>query len=114
MSLGEQVGADASGGVRLSVWRASAPASLAAVYLPDRGFEGSLPRFERIAAVDFALLVRYVFNHYLSTPERWVRQLEIFSALAERTPVFRLRIPKSMGPDELARHIEAHVAHEFA
>ncbi len=114
LALGQQVGADSDGGLRLSVPRATAPAPLAAVYLPERDFEGPRPRFEQLPAVDFALLVRNIFSQYLSTPQRWVRQLDIFSAIAERTSAFRLRIPKSMGAEELVAHIEAHVNDELA
>ena len=111
--LGERVGADADGCVRLSVPRASGPAPLAALYLPERGFAGPRPRFERLTTLDFGLLVRNSFSRYLSTTERWIRQLDVFSAIAERTAAFRVRIPSAMGADELAANIEAHVSDEI-
>lgn len=106
-ALGGVIGPD-DDGVRLVVERESRARPLAALYLLDRVRVGEAATFRRIDP-DFRLLLANSFDFLVTSPERMRRQLEIFAALADSVPVFRVSVPPTIDADGLASSVVAHL-----
>jgi hypothetical protein len=98
------------GSLRVLLARVERSVALEAIYFLDHGSTDLC--FE--ATDDPYLLLGHTFNVMVRTPERLTRQLDVCSRVASDARMFRVRVPGSMGPAELASRIAEHVGERSA
>jgi hypothetical protein len=89
--------------------REPGPLPLKAMYFLERDDAAGGPLIERMAAPDPLLLLASTFVLMVRTPERLRRQLDLCAAIADRVPIFRLRIAPGVGARETAAELDEHV-----
>lgn len=106
--LGNAIGGDEES-VRLLLRGSARPAPLRALYFLERTEAVPALRFDEITGAGFCSVVAGAFTRFVSTPSRMRNQLDVYGAIVERAPLFRLRVPLSMSAAELSRHVKGHI-----
>jgi hypothetical protein len=86
---------------------------LGACYFVTRGESEPDLRIERVTDPDPRLLMGSAFLSYQREPQRLLRMLDAAARIAARVPLFDLRVPSWVSPDELAARVEEHAAGEI-
>lgn len=103
--LGATVGRDEHE-VRLAIRRSPAPAPLGVLYAIDRGGEAVETAFE--PASDAGPLLDNPFSGFIASPERLMRQLDVYAHVARTTAMFRVRVPPTVDAATLAGSVHDH------
>jgi hypothetical protein len=102
--LGTEVGRDRNA-VRIAMARQEGPVPLRRVYLLDRRDDGAALQIEPLARVDPFLLLSATFNFVVDSPQRLRNHLEVCARIAQCVAVYRLGIPPSATPAQVAEHL---------
>lgn len=102
--LGTEVGRDGSA-LRIAMPREAGAVPLRRVYLLDRWEAGAALEVEPLPRVDPVLLLASTFNFVVDTPDRLRNHLEVCARIAESVAVYRLGIPPSVTPAQVAEHL---------
>ncbi|MDQ3586753.1 MAG: hypothetical protein M3375_00135 [Actinomycetota bacterium] len=103
--LGPTVGRDEHE-VRLGVCRSPAPAPLGVLYALDRTGEADELAVE--PASDARPLLANPFSSFIRSPERLVRQLDVYALVARTTAVFRVSVPATIDAATVAASVHEH------
>jgi hypothetical protein len=104
--LGPEVGRDDEA-ARISIPVDATPRAARAIYVIDRRSRADVLSFEPLDPVDPRLLLGSTFNLALRSPDRLIRQLDICAELARHVAMFRIHVPATCGPAEVAAAVEA-------
>jgi hypothetical protein len=107
-SLGEEIGRDDVEGSRLLIDLCSAPVPLGAVFVLHRDADALGTTVERQQPVDPRVLLAAGYNFVVPDRERWLRQLDVCSAIAAAVPVHVVSIGGDARPsDSVAALLDA-------